>query len=421
MARKPSRYRPEDDDPYMSREAYPDPYAGVNDDAYEYVGSDAVPDPPPRYEEDPRDSRRRHKSNRASTQPPRSSVNASPPRTRRAASPPARSSRHSDSPPRRRHSRRERDESPPPRLSKQDRGDAAAATAGMPPGTKKNKYGQWVDRPAFKNMKSYGSKGLKTVGNIVEAYAAAQAGGAATERGRAGGRDPYFDKYYEDPYDGPSRRSRRHRTPSPSPSPPRRSTGKRSARDRRRPSLNGRQKSYSMSPEARSRGHDSDEDRQRRRRRNHRHSPSPSPSPSHRGRGRRARSYSHGRDSTVRPTRSKSSRHPHMKHYQDEMKSPNPDVAHRWQLAARAALEAGGVTAFRLRKEPGSWTGQKGAKVVTAALGAAAIDSFIDKDPRRTKPGGVKGMAESLVGGMLASKIMGFPAGSTHKGQPRKY
>lgn len=110
-----------------------------------------------------------------------------------------------------------------------------------------------------------------------------------------------------------------------------------------------------------------------------------------------------------------------MKHYQDEMKSPNPDVAHRWQLAARAALEAGGVTAFRLRKEPGSWTGQKGAKVVTAALGAAAIDSFIDKDPRRTKPGGVKGMAESLVGGMLASKIMGFPAGSTHKGQPRKY
>lgn len=100
------------------------------------------------------------------------------------------------------------------------------------------------------------------------------------------------------------------------------------------------------------------------------------------------------------------------------MKSPNPDIAHRWQFAARAALEAGGMTAFRLRKEPGSWTGQKGAKVVTAALGAAAIDSFIDKDPRRKK-GGVKGMAENMVGGLLASKIMGMPSATTHKGEPR--
>lgn len=110
-----------------------------------------------------------------------------------------------------------------------------------------------------------------------------------------------------------------------------------------------------------------------------------------------------------------------MQHYKDEMKSPSPEIAHRWQLAARAALEAGGVTAFRLRKEPGSWTGAKGAKVVTAALGAAAIDSFVDKDPRRTKPGGVKGMAESVVGGMLASKLMGVPSNSTRSGKPRKW
>lgn len=107
-----------------------------------------------------------------------------------------------------------------------------------------------------------------------------------------------------------------------------------------------------------------------------------------------------------------------MQHYRNEFKSPSEDVAHRWQLAARAALEAGGVTAFRLRKEPGSWTGQKGAKVVTAALGAAAIDSFIDKDPRRNG-GGMKGMAESVVGGLVASKLMGFKSGTTHKGKAR--
>lgn len=100
----------------------------------------------------------------------------------------------------------------------------------------------------------------------------------------------------------------------------------------------------------------------------------------------------------------------------EHMASPNPEIARRWQLAARAALEAGGVTAFRLRKEPGSWTGAKGAKVATAALGAAAIDAFIDKDPRRGKQGGVKGMAENVIGGMIASKVMGFKSATTRKG-----
>jgi hypothetical protein len=84
-----------------------------------------------------------------------------------------------------------------------------------------------------------------------------------------------------------------------------------------------------------------------------------------------------------------------------------------------AALEAGGVTAFRLRKEPGSWAGDKGARVATAALGAAAIDAFIDKDPRRQKTSGIKGMAENAVGGLLASKLMGFKSSTTTSGKPR--
>ncbi|KAK9426719.1 hypothetical protein SUNI508_00246 [Seiridium unicorne] len=418
MASRSSRYRPERDDPYISKDAYPDPYGGVNDDAYEYVGSDAIPEPPSHtFEEDgPSSPRRhspsrRHKSSRASTLPPKyDSTEARPSRSRRDASPPVRSSRHSDSPPRHRRSRR--DASPPRKPSNPE----PVASGGVPVGAKKDKYGRWVDRPAIKNMKTYGSKGLKTVGNLVEAYAAAQAGSAAAGGlGRPGDRGAYRDDYYDDPYDRPSRRSRRHYSPTPSPSPPRRSSGRYS--DRRRPATNDRQKSFSVSPAPRGRGYDSDEDR-RHHRRSRRHSPSSSPSPS--PRRRRARSYSHGRDSTAASTRARS-KNGHMRHYKTEMKSPNPDVAHRWQLAARAALEAGGVTAFRLRKEPGSWTGPKGAKVVTAALGAAAIDSFIDKDPRRTKQGGMKGMAESVVGGLLASKVMGFQSATTRKGKPRQY
>ncbi|KAH8664410.1 hypothetical protein BX600DRAFT_464393 [Xylariales sp. PMI_506] len=103
----------------------------------------------------------------------------------------------------------------------------------------------------------------------------------------------------------------------------------------------------------------------------------------------------------------------------DNMRSPNPEVARRWQLAARAALEAGGVTAFRLRKEPGSWAGAKGARVATAALGAAAIDALVDKDPRRSRDGGVKGMAESVISGLVASKLMGFKSSTTRKGKYR--
>lgn len=422
MAHRSSRYQPEHDDPYISRDAYPEPYNNgrVNDTGYEYVGTEEVPDtvePSSSRQRSP--ARRHHKPRRASTLPPEASDSLDPPRSRRNRSPSGRS-KPSESPPRRRQSRR--DVSPSTRIARPEAA-AAAAVAGVGAGGKfKNKYGQWVNGPAAKNMKVYGKKGLNTVGNLVEAYAAAQAGGAAAGMGRPGerARSSRYDDYDEphDPYDRPSRRSRPRYTPSPSPSPPRRSAYKRS--ERTRPTMNGRHKSYSMSPAPRGRGkgYDSDEDL-RHDRRSRRHSPSTSPSPSPRRRRGRARSYSRGRESVAPSTRSKSHHHPHMQHYKDEMKSPNSDVAHRWQFAARAALEAGGMTAFRLRKEPGSWTGQKGAKVVTAAIGAAAIDSFIDKDPRRKKQGGVKGMAESVVGGMLASKLMGMPASTTHKGKAR--
>lgn len=249
----------------------------------------------------------------------------------------------------------------------------------------------------------------------MDAYAAAQA--PPMQRGRPrGGRhsyDDYYDDdddYYNDRYD--RSRRRRHHARTPSPSPPRRGAAKRS--ERARSTTHGRHRSPTPSPTTRSRGYESDGGRGRHRhRRSGRDADSLSPSPPR----RRGRSHTHQQGSTVpkKPSRHRSS----MDSYKKELRSPDPDVAHRWQLAARAALEAGGLTAFRLRKEPGSWTGAKGAKVATAALGAAAIDAFVDKDPRHHRPSGMKGMAESVVGGLLASKLTGVPSATTRKGRPR--
>lgn len=47
------------------------------------------------------------------------------------------------------------------------------------------------------------------------------------------------------------------------------------------------------------------------------------------------------------------------------------------QAGGRAAFTAGAQAAMRERKERGEWMGSKGAKVATAALGAALVDGFI--------------------------------------------
>jgi len=64
----------------------------------------------------------------------------------------------------------------------------------------------------------------------------------------------------------------------------------------------------------------------------------------------------------------------------------------RWQSAAAAALQAGGIVAMSMRSEPGPWTGSKGVKVVTAALGAGAMKAK-EKDggDRNRSSGGASG------------------------------
>lgn len=68
----------------------------------------------------------------------------------------------------------------------------------------------------------------------------------------------------------------------------------------------------------------------------------------------------------------------------DEEDQNNNDMAHdknkdllkkrKRSRALKAALTAGAVEAFRQRKRPGEWVGQKGVRVATAALSAGLID-----------------------------------------------
>lgn len=74
----------------------------------------------------------------------------------------------------------------------------------------------------------------------------------------------------------------------------------------------------------------------------------------------------------------------------------------KWEQAAKAAIVAGAVEAFRSRKVPGAWTGAKGQRVATAALGAAGIDGLIDRDPEKHEK---RHIAESALGGLLANRV----------------
>jgi hypothetical protein len=74
----------------------------------------------------------------------------------------------------------------------------------------------------------------------------------------------------------------------------------------------------------------------------------------------------------------------------------------KWEQAAKAALVAGAVEAFRSRKVQGPWTGEKGQRIATAALGAAGIDGLIDRDPEKHEK---RHVIESALGGIAASRL----------------
>ena len=72
--------------------------------------------------------------------------------------------------------------------------------------------------------------------------------------------------------------------------------------------------------------------------------------------------------------------------------------------AAKAALTAGAVEAFRTRKEPGGWAGPKGKRVLTAAIGAGGIDGLLNSGKK--DGGGKLDGLQAVVGGLVSNRLI---------------
>jgi hypothetical protein len=73
------------------------------------------------------------------------------------------------------------------------------------------------------------------------------------------------------------------------------------------------------------------------------------------------------------------------------------------QQAAKAALLAGATEAFRVRNEPGGWSGAKGKRVLTAAIGAGGIDAAADRDPEHHSK---RHILEAVIGGLAGNRLI---------------
>jgi hypothetical protein len=82
--------------------------------------------------------------------------------------------------------------------------------------------------------------------------------------------------------------------------------------------------------------------------------------------------------------------------------------ASRWGRGVEAAVKAGAAEAFRLRKEPGKWKGEKGGRVATAAISAGVIGAAAEQ---RHEDTGHKqlGSLGSAVGGLMVNRLVNGP------------
>jgi hypothetical protein len=77
--------------------------------------------------------------------------------------------------------------------------------------------------------------------------------------------------------------------------------------------------------------------------------------------------------------------------------------AAKFQQAAKAALLAGAAEAFRVRKEPGGWAGEKGKRILTAAIGAGGIDAVADNNPDKKSK---RHILEAVVAGLAGNRLI---------------
>ncbi|KAK3395313.1 hypothetical protein B0H63DRAFT_445349 [Podospora didyma] len=140
-----------------------------------------------------------------------------------------------------------------------------------------------------------------------------------------------------------------------------------------------------------------------RRHKHHHSSHRRSPSPSHR-RDKPAPAAAAAAPTTHRPTISRSKT--------TSAKERFANLSPKWQKAAAAAFQAGSLAALNMRSEPGPWKGEKGARIATAALGAAALDAFAKEEKEVEKKNSSSGGgSKSKSGGGLSSNKKSTGAG----------
>lgn len=71
--------------------------------------------------------------------------------------------------------------------------------------------------------------------------------------------------------------------------------------------------------------------------------------------------------------------------------------------ALKAAVTAGAAEAFRSRKQPGGWAGDKGKRVLTAAISAGGVDKLIDRDPNKH---GTRNVLGSALAGLATNRLV---------------
>jgi len=155
-----------------------------------------------------------------------------------------------------------------------------------------------------------------------------------------------------------------------------------------------------------SRGSDYDHDRQLVRRRAY-HSSSPTRRHSYyggHGHSHHHHHHSHGHDHKDRDRdrhRGRSYTRHEERHYERSRS--------RWDRGLAAAVDAAAIEAFRVRKEPGTWAGQKGRRVATAAISAGAIGAATEHRNPDHGDSDKKGKLGSALGGLVVNRLVNGP------------
>ncbi|KAA8566946.1 hypothetical protein EYC84_010042 [Monilinia fructicola] len=90
---------------------------------------------------------------------------------------------------------------------------------------------------------------------------------------------------------------------------------------------------------------------------------------------------------------------------QESYYSDEEDIKPEKKKGRRKSIVEGrrAAEAFRVRNEPGAWGGEKGKRILTAAIGAGSIDAAIDRDADKKSK---RHILEAVVGGLVGNRAI---------------